>query len=275
MAGAWSEEEVDAAVATYFEMLRLELRDQPYNKAEFRRRLLDSVDRSNGSIEFKFANISAVLSELGAVFIDGYKPRSNVQNLLRKKVIAALDSSTDLSELMASRSLEPPTEAAERLGDPVDPPVLERQADVHWARVPIRRDYNLLEASNRALGLRGEQLVVERERGYLQSAGRSDLTDQVRHVSVDLGDGLGYDVLSFDLEGRKRYLEVKATRWSRYQPFYVSRNEVSFSEEVGDQFALVRVFGVGRGCGHYELGGPLRSSTNLVPETYRGFPRVI
>jgi len=71
----WSHVEVDATVADYFEMLRLELLGEPYNKSEHRRRLLPHLKgRTQASIELKHANISAVLFEMGIPFIDGYKP---------------------------------------------------------------------------------------------------------------------------------------------------------------------------------------------------------
>lgn len=41
--------------------------------------------RSPGAIEFKHANISAILIEIGFPYLDGYKPRGNYQELLRKK----------------------------------------------------------------------------------------------------------------------------------------------------------------------------------------------
>ncbi len=66
MAGEdWSREEVEATVADYFAMLNDELSGLPVNKAahnERLRRLLS--DRSKGSVEFKHANISAVLTAL-------------------------------------------------------------------------------------------------------------------------------------------------------------------------------------------------------------------
>ena len=79
----WSREEVEATVGDYFSMLRDELAGLRVNKAEHNerlRRLLRS--RSKGSVEFKHANISAVLTLHGYPYIDGYKPRLNFQALL-------------------------------------------------------------------------------------------------------------------------------------------------------------------------------------------------
>ena len=67
----WSREEVEATVGDYFAMLRDELAGLPVNKSERNlrlRRLLQN--RSKGSVEFKHANISAVLTLHGYPYID-------------------------------------------------------------------------------------------------------------------------------------------------------------------------------------------------------------
>lgn len=83
----WTPEEVASTVASYFEMLRLEALQQPYNKAERNLELRQSLKgRSKASVELKHQNVSAVLDSLGLPFVSGYKPRSNAQLLLRKEV---------------------------------------------------------------------------------------------------------------------------------------------------------------------------------------------
>lgn len=76
----WSVEEVEAIVADHLYMLTLELAGQSFNKTEQRRQLQAKLSgRSDGSIEFKHCNISAVLVHLGLPYIRGYQPRSNYQ----------------------------------------------------------------------------------------------------------------------------------------------------------------------------------------------------
>src|SRR6184192_2167961 len=83
----WSREEVEAAVADYFDMLAKELRGEPFNKAEHNRVLQRMLDkRSRGSVERKHQNISAILIEAGFPYIDGYKPLGNYQELLQSVV---------------------------------------------------------------------------------------------------------------------------------------------------------------------------------------------
>src|SRR3954463_9643439 len=78
----WSSDELDAIVADYFSMLRAEQTGQRYNKTVHRKALMAEVHRSDGSIEFKHQNISAVLTHLALPRIDGYKPAWNFQGAI-------------------------------------------------------------------------------------------------------------------------------------------------------------------------------------------------
>ncbi|XXK27311.1 HNH endonuclease [Arenicellales bacterium nBUS_45] len=87
----WNQEECRLIVSDYMEMLGLELQGQKYNKAARRKNLLPKLNnRSEGSIEFKHQNISAVLKEAGLQWINGYKPASNYQSALKEVVLDAI-----------------------------------------------------------------------------------------------------------------------------------------------------------------------------------------
>ena len=67
-------------VADYFAMLSDNISARRYSKAEHRSALLPLLNnRSEGSVEFKHQNISAVLKGLGEDWIPGYKPAFNFQ----------------------------------------------------------------------------------------------------------------------------------------------------------------------------------------------------
>ncbi len=73
MSDSWSNIEVELIIADYFQMLSLELKGDSYSKAEHRRSLIPLLtNRSDGSVEFKHQNISAVLINLGQPYIKGY-----------------------------------------------------------------------------------------------------------------------------------------------------------------------------------------------------------
>ena len=73
----WTDGELDLIIADYFTMLDHEAASKPYSKAEHNRSLQSYIDRTEGSIEFKHQNISAVLLKLGLPRIAGYVPAAN------------------------------------------------------------------------------------------------------------------------------------------------------------------------------------------------------
>jgi hypothetical protein len=95
----WSEEEVLLVVTDYFDMLKLEMSHIPYVKAQHNRLLRENLhSRTQGSVERKYQNISSELNDLGLPFIDGYKPLSNAQDLLRVMVRRHLDENPTIVE---------------------------------------------------------------------------------------------------------------------------------------------------------------------------------
>jgi len=105
MAEDWSRQEVEATVEDYFAMLHAELRAEPFNKTQHRRHLASLLRaRSDGAIERKHQNISAVLIELGFPYIQGYKPLSNYQQLLFDVVEAWLVPGQPVVGIVAAHS---------------------------------------------------------------------------------------------------------------------------------------------------------------------------
>src|SRR6266576_4839789 len=78
----WQDDELDAIVADYFDMLTADLAGQPYVKLRHSEALMAQIGRTHRSVEFKHQNISAVLDELGMPWIPGYKPKRNYQNAI-------------------------------------------------------------------------------------------------------------------------------------------------------------------------------------------------
>lgn len=91
----WSPAEDDLIVRDYLDMLALQIMGKPFNKSVTRRALLPKLNhRSEGSIEMKRMNISAVLNDLGRLYVAGYKPASNYQKSLKDCVQKHLSKST-------------------------------------------------------------------------------------------------------------------------------------------------------------------------------------
>lgn len=270
----WSREEVEAIVADYLQMLGLELTGQRFNKAEHRRILQFKLsNRSEGSIEFKHCNISAAMIELGFPYVTGYQPRSNYQQLLLEVAAAQIKDRPILDEAARAAVEQPAVNP-----DPLDFSTVKAPAPVRDDRVQstyapsfraVKRDYLEREALNRSLGLAGEEFVVNFEHWRLVQLGRPALADRVQHVSNSLGDGLGYDVLSFELDGRERLIEVKTTSFGRETPFFVTRGELALSQTAIDQFYLYRLFHFRKEPRLFDLHGPLDRHCLLDPVTYK------
>src|SRR3546814_19318853 len=75
--------------------------------------------------------------------------------------------------------------------------------------------------------LAGEECVLHHERRHLSAAGRDDLADNVRWTSVQDGDGFGFDIRSFEADGREKLIEVKTNNGWERKPFHTSRNELA------------------------------------------------
>ena len=126
------------------------------------------------------------------------------------------------------------------------------------------------EARHRALGEVGERFVLEVERRRLRAAGRDDLADEVVWAAREWGDGLGFDVRSFDpSDESERLIEVKTTNQGRHFPFYLTDTELRCSEGAADRFRLYRVFDMQRGARVYVLPGDLRQVLDLEAVAYR------
>ncbi|WP_323099815.1 DUF3883 domain-containing protein [Intrasporangium sp. YIM S08009] len=269
----WTAEENAVIVRSYLDMLRQELAGIDYSKAEANRRVAQEIGRSRGSIEYKLQNVSWALFEVNHPFIDGYKPARNLQDALRQEVLHQLDLTDDLPDLVfraLQRNVEMPR--VDLIWSITGAPDIEYTSptDKFVAR---RVDFVRIEAENRRLGLAGEEAVLRRERAILRQNGCQKLADKVEHVSQTQGDGLGFDILSFDERGEEKYIEVKTTRRGRHWPMLVTRNEVAFSQSEPERFRLYRVHDFRPDqAGLYVLDGDVTKSCRLIPESYRALP---
>ncbi|HMN85036.1 MAG TPA: DUF3883 domain-containing protein [Bauldia sp.] len=265
----WTDEELDLIVADYFGMLADELAGTAYVKAHRRAALMSMIGRSNGSIEFKHQNISAVLEELGLPWIIGYKPARNFQNALFAAIERHLAGNRDdVYRQPPPRLLDVAEPSAVFVPIPVQgdeafvrPPGLERLARKFD---PVERDFR-----NRRLGKGGEEFVFNLECERLLKADRPDLARKVRWVSVEDGDGAGYDIRSFDAGGAEKLIEVKTTNGAARTPFFLTRTEYEVSEERKESWQLYRVHRFAQTPRIFTARPPLTVALRLDPENWR------
>ncbi|KVG79049.1 hypothetical protein WJ36_22320 [Burkholderia ubonensis] len=268
----WSREEVEATVQDYFQMLRFEASGQAFNKSEHNEQLRQKLRaRSKGSVEMKHQNISAVLDQLDLPYIRGYKPRSNFQELLREVVIAYINREQPTLQTIVD-AIEEQTEPGNKTyrGVLVEAPIPEVLPSAkRRQRLPRKLDYAARDERNRSLGRNGEAWVVGYEEARLIESLRRDLAAKIDWVSDRCGDGIGYDIMSYEADELSRFIEVKTTNGSSLTPFVVSRNELEFSEEAEDAFCLYRVFDFAKAPRLFILRGALSSSLHLEAIDYR------
>lgn len=274
----WRRIEDELIVADYLAMLLAELAGQRFNKTAHRRQLMLRLPgRSAGSIEFKHCNISAVMIELGFPYIRGYQPRSNFQRDVLVEVVTQQVSRHPQLDLAALNAVERPAVVplhedfskvmAEAPVGSLKTPAGDRPQG--YLQAPVRRDYLAREERNRSLGEAGELFALDFERWRLSRLGLGQLAEKVRHESVEVGDGLGYDILSFESDGSERFIEVKTTAFGDRTPFFVSANETRFARDHAEAFKLYRLFDFRTSPRLFELAGPIERHCRLDATTFR------
>jgi len=262
----WTDGELDLIVADYFAMMQADLAGQPYVKVQHNAALRGLIGRSRGSVEYKHQNISAVLLELGMVWLAGYKPAVNYQNSL----IDAVDR-----YLTGHRSLmEQPGPMYRAITDTevfVAPPLLKLASEQTPRLRQLIRKFDPVERDrlNRALGRAGEEFVLDVEKTRLGRVGLHRLARNVRWIAEEEGDGAGYDILSFDSAGRQRLIEVKTTNGVATTPFFLSRNEHDTAAARASDWRLYRVHRFSKEPRIFEIAPPLQDVLILQTETWR------
>jgi hypothetical protein len=99
-------------------------------------------------------------------------------------------------------------------------------------------DFEKQAKEQKELGDAGEELVKQHEIVQLQKRGMHDKITEVRIAET----GEGFDVYSFDENGREKFIEVKTTTGSWKNRFYLTRHELKFMRERESNFSLYRVY---------------------------------
>jgi len=266
----------------YIEMLLLELAGSKYNKSAFRRKLLEQLEpgRTPGSVESKRMNISAAFLDAGLPAIDGYKPFSNYQALVAEivddlvsrdpRVKTALDGKTVEPLLIPSvgdilTSFEQPPERAKKSTNIV--------GDRKPRNSPTGLNYLEIDAANSELGFAGEEFCIRFEKARLIYEGAENLADRIEHVSETVGPSAGYDIHSYNKNGSDRYIEVKTTKYGKRTPFFISPNEVRFSEEKAKDYCLYRLYKFTQEPKLFSLPGSVSGTCELSPSQLRATVR--
>jgi hypothetical protein len=275
---SWSKVEVEIIVADYLKMLSDELKGIKISKSEHRRKLLPLLNsRSEGSIEFKHQNISAVLTNLGQPYIKGYIPLYNYQSLLEDVVIDHLTNKHNEIErdfkIFSDMIVSMPNVSFNEYELIVDPPNIQTISETSLAinKSPIITNYLEREQNNQKLGKFGEELVVGYEKWYLVKLGKEKLAEKIEWISRDQGDGAGFDILSKDISGKDKFIEVKTTKLAKETPFYFTRNELQFSIKNKEKYYLYRLFNFNEKPQMFIKNGDFQTICGYFPIVFKGY----
>lgn len=181
------------------------------------------------SLSKKNAMVSGYeLSNILSISYDKYNLHSNAQlltdlkamlfclNEIKSRLINENDIQQSIDYILSCRSSTYSIkEIAQKIPDiTLHETYLDEKSMVQTGR---QVDYPALQKQNAIIGFLGEQIVLDTEKNRLKDY--PDLAKKVEHISQTRGDGLGYDILSFDTYGNPIYIEVKTTTQGKKHHF--------------------------------------------------------
>lgn len=268
VAGAnWPDWQNDLIVAEYFEIDAIQRSGGSTNKAERYRNLGALINRSDTSVERKLQNVSAVLEGLEMDWAAGLTPLRKFQQSLVNAVERYLEANpvavfgppvSEIPDPSAVIEEPPPPKGAPK-------PPLDRKLE----RIARKFNYAERDARNRTLGRAGEEFIYRREKERLLQAGLPKLAERVEWTADKYGDGVGFDIRSFDVSGAERLIEVKTTNGGPATDFFLSRTEHEVSLEKPDAWRLFRLHSFRKKPGLFVLSPPLTDAVHLRIESWR------
>lgn len=262
----WEKPEVQATLSAYFTLMENELEGRRVNKLASYKALARRWGRSPKGYERKMQNISAVLVLHDYPYLKGLVPLVNIQRSLEPTTLEYIREHPETFGLLQryrSKRVVPYATDLFNGSTVCDPPTSFGKGPKRGGAIISQEEIAEKEANCKEIGLDGERWVVHYEKTRLLAEGRPELAEAVEHVSVTRGDGLGYDVLSYDSRDREIHIEVKSTPFKIGTPFIITRNELSHAREHPEVARLYRVFELYQQPRLYMLAGSLEEKLKL------------
>ena len=134
---------------------------------------------------------------------------------------------------------------------------------------PRKIDYDSLNKNKKTRGTFGEILVFNDEVDRLADLG---VKKDVEHVALTKGDGLGYDIQSYDDKGNELFIEVKTTTVNKVDGFYLTPKELEVCKDNKENYRLYRVYNLNMNDGTYNVevytGEELLSMFDFEPVSF-------
>lgn len=139
-------------------------------------------------------------------------------------------------------------------------------------------DWSKINLNKMEIGSLGEKLAFKFEEERLMNLGLGNLVNNVEHSSKVKGDGLGYDILSFDETMNSVFIEVKSTTGNFWNGIVFTKNEIEFMNSCGKAYRLYRIFEInkvaktGKIC-TFSGSKAVNEFFNFVPQSFTAKPR--
>jgi hypothetical protein len=136
---------------------------------------------------------------------------------------------------------------------------------------PVKVNYLEVEQANKLVGNSGEKIAYDYERWRLIRAGKENLAHRIEWVAQTQGDGAGFDILSKNVNGSDRFIEVKSTKLTKEAPIFFSRNEFEFSSRYPESYYLYRVFNLKTSPKIFIVNGSFNDFCYHEPVKFKGY----
>jgi len=130
--------------------------------------------------------------------------------------------------------------------------------------------FKAIQKTREQIGLAGENWVVDYEKDILSVDGSSELAEKVQRIS-QANVSAGFDVLSYELNGGEKFIEVKTTALSKYE-FFLSSNELNVAKEFKSRYwiyFLSEIYGNPKLMKIHDPASKVGKTLSLIPTNYR------
>ncbi len=131
-------------------------------------------------------------------------------------------------------------------------------------------DYELIQKKLKKYGDRGEKIVFDYEVEKLTRSNKVEFAKNVEKIKID---SKGFDILSFDIDGKPRQIEVKATNANPGSAnFFLSSNEFKKAQHLENYFIYIVFNVLSAKPKVWEIPNPFNPKNecvSMVAQTYR------
>ena len=216
----------------------------------------------------KLLDENGVLTQRGYTLLKNMRLISETDASLREYVELFNEDITVATEILSDNVLMSKVVAPERRTRKI---VVKTNSS---PRHSVRRDFEKEAEASRKIGKLGEQLALTYERKKLSEMGVLDVEDKVFLTSehAEYGNAYPCDLISVDpITGEQIFIEVKTTKQGVDAAFYISKEELAFSEKNRAHYRLYRVYNImnsNSDPAFYETFGYVGDNFSLISDRY-------